>query len=113
MAALAAGVMLAQGCVIVVDGTGETETGWASSWESEREAELEANQALAREVTRRFAADPLLKGLDIEVAARGGAVALHGRVPDTSALDHALKVAAQTPGVETVMSRLSVEIRTM
>ena len=36
-------------------------------------------------------------------------------IQDCSAadVDHAVKVAAETPGVETVVSRLSVEVRSM
>ncbi|MGW8367078.1 MAG: BON domain-containing protein [Gammaproteobacteria bacterium] len=112
LASLLAVMWLPMGCVIVVDGNGDMDAGWANSWEAEREEQVEANKALARDVSKRLANDPLLDGVDIEVAAKGDAVALHGRVPDTATLDHALKVAAETPGVATVVSRLSVEVKT-
>lgn len=113
LASLLAVMWLPMGCVIVVDGNGDMDAGWASSWEAERDVQVEANKELARDVSRRLANDPLLESIDIEVAAKSGAVALHGRVPDTATLDHAVKIAAETPGVETVVSRLSVEVRSM
>jgi osmotically-inducible protein OsmY len=98
------------GCVIVVDGKdGETEAKWASTWEEENETASEANKQLARDVSAALAADSQLLGEKIKVSARRGAVALHGKVGSAAAIDRALQVAADIPGVESVVSRLSVE----
>ncbi|MCW8846136.1 MAG: BON domain-containing protein [Gammaproteobacteria bacterium] len=97
------------GCVIVVDGKGDMETEWASTWEAENESAAEANKRLAREVSAVLAADSLLAGEEINVSARRGAVALHGKVGNTAAVDRALQLAADVPGVESVVSRLSVQ----
>jgi len=97
------------GCVIVVDGKGDMESEWASTWEAENESATEANKTLAREVSAVLAADSLLSGEEINVSARRGAVALHGKVSSTAAVDRALQLAADVPGVESVVSRLSVQ----
>jgi osmotically-inducible protein OsmY len=103
-------VLSLSGCVIVVDGKdGDTEAKWASTWEEENEAAAEANKRLAREVSSALASDSMLVGEKIKVSARRGAVALHGKVGSAAAIDRALQVAADVPGVDSVVSRLSVE----
>lgn len=102
------------GCVLVVgDGThrgGEVE--WASG---SRDAPAvvhapSAENRLAREVDSRLRLDGALAGEDITVSASGAAVTLHGRVADVARLEHAMRVAADVPGVARVISRLTVEL---
>ncbi len=97
------------GCVVVVDGRDDGEVKWASTWEAENELATEANQDLARQVSAALAADKSLAGEKINVSARRGAIALHGSVASTDAVNRALQLAAGVPGVTSVVSRLSVE----
>ena len=41
LASLLAVMWLPMGCVIVVDGNGDMDAGWASSWEAERDVQVE------------------------------------------------------------------------
>lgn len=97
------------GCVIVVDGTDGSEAKWASTWEAENELASEANKELARKVSAELAGDAQLSGEKISVSARRGAIALHGKVASTDAVNRAMQLAAGVPGVDSVVSRLSVE----
>ena len=69
-----------------------------------------ADGALAREVRSRFMADTALAAEDITVSSSGDVVTLHGRLSNPALLEHALGVAAEVPGVNRVVSRLSIEM---
>jgi len=97
------------GCVVVVGDTG-AETQWASTWSEDLEVESASNSQLAQNVSKALSADPLLKAEDISVSARKGVVSLHGRVSSVDALQQAVSVASEVPDVESVVSRLSVEV---
>lgn len=111
IASLIAAVSLAtlSGCVVVVDGRDDGEVKWASTWEAENKLANEANQELAKKVSLALAADESLAGDKISVSARRGAIALHGSVTSTDAVNRAMQLAAGVPGVTSVVSRLSVE----
>ena len=109
-AVLAAALVLG-GCVVVVDGTGEVDTEWASSYSESRAEQAEEDKALARAVSDALASDPDLGGQDISVSAYRDTVTLHGRALTPVDVDRALKTAAATPGVARVVSRLSVEVK--
>ena len=116
VARLASGALLAAalvlgGCVVVVDGTGEVETEWASGFSESRAEQAEDDKALARAVSDALAGDPDLSGQDISVSAYRDTVTLHGRAMTAVDVDRALKTAAATPGVARVVSRLSVEVK--
>ncbi len=98
------------GCVVVVDGNGEVDTEWASSYSESRSEQAEADKAMARAVSDALADDPELAGQDISVSVYRDTVTLHGRAMSPADLDRALKTAAATPGVSRVVSRLSVEV---
>lgn len=104
-----ASVMALQGCVVVVGDSG-TETRWASTWSEEQEVISAENDKLAKEVSRLLAEDPMLSGKDLSVAARKGVVSLHGRVDSLAMLERAVSIASATPGVSSVISRMSVEV---
>lgn len=110
-AALLAGSLALGGCVVVVDGTGEVDTEWASSYSESRAEQAEEDKALARAVSDALAGDPDLGGQDISVSAYRDTVTLHGRALTPVDVDRALKTAAATPGVSRVVSRLSVEVK--
>ena len=110
-AALLAGALALGGCVVVVDGTGEVDTEWASSYSESRAEQAEEDKALARTVSDALASDPDLSGQDISVSAYRDTVTLHGRALTPVDVDRALKTAAATPGVARVVSRLSVEVK--
>jgi osmotically-inducible protein OsmY len=98
------------GCVVVVDGNGDVDTEWASSYSESRSEQAEADKAMARAVSDALAEDPQLAGQDISVSVYRDTVTLHGRALTPADLDRALKTAAATPGVSRVVSRLSVEV---
>lgn len=103
------------GCVLVVGGDGAHRRGeveWASGGR-DTVATVQAPNAdsrLAREVDSRLRIDSALAGEDITVSANGSAVTLHGRVADVARLEHAMRVAADVPGVARVVSRLTIEL---
>ena len=113
--ALCAAVVTAGGCVLVVDGDGvhraKSDVEWARVSESEpASASAAADGALARDVRSRFAADTVLAEEDITVSSSDDVVTLHGRLSDAALLEHALRVAAEVPGVTRVVSRLTIEM---
>ena len=111
IASLLAAVSLATlgGCVVVVDGRDDGEVKWASTWEAENKLATDANHELAGKVSVALAGDESLAGEKISVSARRGAIALHGSVASTDAVNRAMQLAAGVPGVNSVVSRLSVE----
>lgn len=113
--ALCAAAAAAGGCVLVVDGDGvhraKSDVEWARVAESApASSTTAADGALAREVRSRFATDTALAEEDITVSSSGDIVTLHGRLSDAALLEHALRVAAEVPGVSRVVSRLTIEM---
>jgi len=108
-AVLATAVILASGCVVVVDGEKGSDGEWDVSWAGGQEVDRRTpGSELARDVSGRLAAEPGLAAQDITVSSRDGVVTLHGRVDSVDALSQAMAVAAQEPGVVRVVSRLTV-----
>ncbi len=107
-AALILAATLTSGCVVVVgdrpDGSEDWDVSWGDSSDVQRTV---SDDALAKEVSRRLAASAV-GGQDVTVSERDTVVTLHGRVDSVEALDEAMAVAADTPGVTRVVSRLTV-----
>jgi osmotically-inducible protein OsmY len=113
--ALCAAAAAAGGCVLVVDGDGVHRAkgdveGARVSDPDPTSSTTAADGALAREVRSRFSADTALAGEDITVSSSGDVITLHGRLGDAALLEHALRVAAEVPGVSRVVSRLTIEM---
>ena len=114
--ALGAAALAAGGCVVVVDGEGvhrgTSDVEWARVSEPAPASStaVAADGALAREVRSRFQADTALAEEDITVSSSGDVVTLHGRLSNAALLEHALRVAAEVPGVTRVVSRLTIEM---
>lgn len=110
--ALAAAAVAGSGCVVVVgDGTpGHGDVEWSTDWGQSRAEPQPVDRSLALEVGGRIRADSALAGEDITVSSSGDVVTLHGRVSDLALLDNALRIAAETPGVTRVVSRVTVEL---
>lgn len=108
--AAVAAALLVSGCVVVVDGEHGEDADWDVSWGSHDDVSrvTTGQDDLAKDVSSRIAADTTLNGQDITVSAREGVVTLHGRVDSLGALEHAMDVASQAPGVNRVVSRLTV-----
>lgn len=111
---LAVAMTTASGCVLVVGGERDVrraDVEWSSNREDGFTARsIGANGRLAREVGARISVDSALAGQDITVSSSGDVVTLHGRVNDIALLEHAMRVAADVPGVARVVSRLTVEM---
>lgn len=104
--ALAAAAMTGAGCVFVVgDGGGDGYRRADVEWASSRD-----HGGLAREVESRIRMDSSLEREDITVSSTGDVITLHGRVSDLALLEHAMRVAAESPGVKRVVSRLTVTL---
>ena len=107
---------MAAGCVLVVDGDGIRRGGSEVEWSSDGGANVitaepsSAANELARDVESRFGMDSQLAGEDITISSSADVVTLHGRVSDITLLEHAVRVAAETPGVSRVVSRITVEM---
>jgi osmotically-inducible protein OsmY len=118
LVALTAVVSTGAGCVLVVGADGTTTRGasrgdveWSSSRDSgSLPAAASIDRELARDVEARIRADSSLAGQDLTVATSGAVVTLHGRVADVSLLERAMRVAAETPGVKRVVSRITAEM---
>ncbi len=103
-------VLASTGCVIVVEDSGEVDAGWASNYAQHSREVSDANRELARSVSATLARDAILTDSDITVSARGDTVTLHGRVQSVDHLDRAVDLAVTSPGVGTVVSRMTVEV---
>lgn len=110
----AVGALMTSGCVFVVGGNGKTDSGeveWSTSRSSATPMQAPiADSRLAREVEARLKIDTALGDQDITVSSRGDVVTLHGRVNEVAILEHAMRVAADVPGVARVISRVTVEM---
>lgn len=108
VAILAAAVL--SGCVVVVDGERGEDRDWDVRWGGDGTTVDRAatSDELAKDVASRIAGTPGLSGQDITASSRGNVVTLHGRVDSVGALEEAMAVAAATPGVDGVVSRLTV-----
>ncbi len=91
------------GCVIYVDESGDADFHMGI-------AKVQSDQTLADRVAGEMQNDDLLSQEDIKVKARSGSVILEGEVDNVTVIDRAIKVAAGTAGVDTVKSKLQVEV---
>ncbi|MEJ2513716.1 MAG: BON domain-containing protein [Gammaproteobacteria bacterium] len=99
---------LVSGCVVVVDDRPDGSDDWDVSWAGSSDVQrVASDDALAKEVSRRLAATAA-GDQDVSVSERDAVVTLHGRVDSVAALEEAMAVAADTPGVSRVVSRLTV-----
>ena len=110
--AMAATVLSGTGCVLVVGEGGahrRADVEWASARDSTATAASRSvDDGLVREVESRVRMDSALQREDITVSSSGDVITLHGRVSDIAVLEHVMRVAAETPGVRRVVSRLTV-----
>ena len=114
MLALVLALATTTGCVLVVGGDGDVRRADVE-WDNSRDTGVTSRSIgvdgrLAREVGARFSIDTALSGQDITASSSGDVVTLHGRVSDITLLEHAMRVAADVPGVARVVSRLTVEM---
>jgi hypothetical protein len=114
MMALALALATTTGCVLVVGGDGDVRRADVE-WDNSRDTGVTSRSIgtdgrLAREVGARISVDTALSGQDVTVSSSGDVVTLHGRVTDITLLEHAMRVAADVPGVARVVSRLTVEM---
>lgn len=65
--------------------------------------------ALTAAVKSSLLADPMVRGLAIDVDTAAGVVTLSGDVRTRAEKDHAVRVARETPGVRDVADRLSIK----
>lgn len=96
-------VLMLSGCVIYVDESGDADFNLGT-------AKVKADQTLADRVAGEMQDDDLLSHEDIKIKARSGIVILEGRVDNATVIDRAIKVAANTEGVDTVKSRLEIVV---
>lgn len=112
--ALVAAAAASAGCVLVVgdggsDGYRRADVEWASTRDHGTSATRpSADSGLAREVESRIRMDSSLEREDITVSSTGDVITLHGRVSDVALLENAMRIAAESPGVRRVVSRLTV-----
>jgi osmotically-inducible protein OsmY len=102
------------GCVVVIGGDKDrhrADVQWAATPDRATPAAPRATDgSLARQVESRLQTDSAIQGEDISVSSSGNVVTLHGRVSDLVRLEHAMRLAADVPGVTRVVSRLTVEM---
>ncbi|MGI9270474.1 MAG: BON domain-containing protein [Woeseiaceae bacterium] len=85
-------------------------TGGSTKVEKDRPAQPQAsNSAVSSAVMAKYAADPLVSKLGVDVSASGGMVTLSGTVPTYAARETAEKLAMATEGVKAVDNRINVE----
>lgn len=105
---------MATGCVLVVGDSGGASRGdveWSSSRSHSTSARaVSVDGSLAREVESRIRMESSLAGEDITISSAGAVITLHGRVSDIARLEHAMRTAAEVPGVTRVVSRMTVEL---
>lgn len=112
LTATATATATSTGCVLVVgDGGGHrrADVEWAGTRDNTAAATVSSvDDGLVREVESRIRTDSALEREDITVSSSGDVITLHGRVSDVTVLEHAMRLAAETPGVRRVVSRLTV-----
>lgn len=64
--------------------------------------------AITTRINGKFARDDLIRVLDINVDTYRGIVTLYGRVSSRQTADRAVTLAQQTPGVQKVISKLTI-----
>lgn len=105
---------MGSGCVLVIGDDGTPRRGnveWSGGADhSPPVATRGAGSALAGDVAARFESDSALAGEDLTVSSSGDVVTLHGRVSELLLLENAMRIAAETPGVVRVVSRVTVEM---
>jgi osmotically-inducible protein OsmY len=105
----------ATGCVLVVGDSGGANRGdveWSSSrGHATSTRTVSVDGSLAREVESHIRLDSSLAGEDITISSAGAVITLHGRVSDIARLEHAMRTAAEVPGVTRVVSRMTVELK--
>lgn len=69
------------------------------------------NAVVSERVMARFAVDPTLSKLGLDVSASGGMVTLSGAVPTYAARESAEKLAMATDGVKAVDNQITVEYK--
>ncbi len=69
------------------------------------------NSLLSELVVAKFAADPVVSKLGLDVRASAGMVTLSGKVPTYSARETAEKLAMATDGVKAVDNRITVQYK--
>jgi len=85
-------------------------SGSGSKVEKDRPSQPRAgNSAVGDSVRARYAADPLVSKLGVDVSASGGMVTLSGTVPTYAARETAEKLAMATDGVTAVDNQINVE----
>jgi len=102
-------VMLAGGCVIVVNDD-EADAERVGSYD--HDSAVEANQELRDRVGERLAQSAQLRGENIKVSADNGIVTLTGNLGDAALVQQAVEAAAAVDGVRRVVARLTVEVGT-
>ncbi|MDH3647364.1 MAG: BON domain-containing protein [Gammaproteobacteria bacterium] len=93
-------VLGASGCILVVNDEHS-----AHGIHIDKDSSL-----LARSIAKELDDDDSLRYSDISVSEDDGIVILHGDVDSVDSLQYAIDVAARYAGVETVVSKLSVEV---
>ena len=68
-----------------------------------------STSAVSDRVMARYAADPVVKGLDLDVSASGGMVTISGVAPTYAAREAAEKLAMTTEGVAAVDNQIDVK----
>lgn len=114
MLAIVAASIAATGCVLVIDGDGSPGRASTVEWSDTGSGGLRSgpsreDASLAREVESRLRADSALADEDLTVSSSGEVVTLHGRVAELILLENAMRIAGETPGVQRVVSRVTVE----
>ena len=84
--------------------TGAEKTGEVVGNAAEKTGEVVSDSWITTKVKSQFAADDLVKALDINVSTNGGVVTLAGIVESSAARNRAISIAKGTKGVKRVDS---------
>jgi hypothetical protein len=111
---LGGAMAMTTGCVLVVGDSGGASRGdveWSSGRVHATPARaVSVEGSLAREVESHIRMDSSLAREDITISSAGAVITLHGRVSNIARLEHAMRTAAEVPGVTRVVSRMTVEL---
>ncbi len=95
------------GCVIVIGNDDEYDDDYVGSYDDNHSPSgYDGAGNVLSDVRNRFDNDEFLRTEPILISAKDGVVTLSGEVNDPDAIDRAVELASQTPGVESVVLKV-------
>ncbi|HET6725665.1 MAG TPA: BON domain-containing protein [Gammaproteobacteria bacterium] len=110
LAGAASCLLLLGGCVVAFGEGPHPKTYTTGQWMQQENQTDAEHRALASRVLAALHDDPLLSDADVSAQVSGHVVTLTGTLYDVPTLQHAIAVVQKVPGVQTVVSRIELDL---